>query len=194
MPDAFTLFDLPRRPWLNADRLKDEFHRRSATQHPDAGGDADGFTQLNAAHQILRDPVARVRHLLELEAPATLASAQAIPPDLAEVFMQIGALRRALDVFWKRNAQASSPLARALLAPDKIALRTNVESLIESVAGRHTGVLDELRALDETWKTARPTTRLAEILYSLSFLGKWEDQLRNDLLKLSLELSPRTES
>lgn len=186
MHDAFATFDLPRRPWLDAAALKDEFHRRSASLHPDAGGEAGRFAQLNAAYQILREPTSRLRQLLELESPATLTSAQAIPPSLAELFMQIGAHRSALDGLWKKDAPASSPLTRALLVPEKMAARANTERLIELVGGHLARALDQLRALDAIWETEKPATRIGELLYAFSFVGKWDAQLRGDLLKLSL--------
>ena len=186
MLDAFAFFNLPRRPWLDAAELRDEFHRRSAALHPDAGGDADAFAQLNAAHQTLSDPASRLRHLLELESPEILAQPQQIPPDLAGLFMQIGTHRSGLDAFWKKDAHASSPLTRALLVPEKLALRVNTARFIAAIKECLARALGEVRVLDAIWETEMPASRLTELLYALSFLGKWAGQLRDDLLKLSL--------
>ena len=71
MPDHFATLAQPRRPWLDPEALRESFHRAAAQHHPDAAGGTDErFAALNTAHAILREPAARLRHLLELEAPA----------------------------------------------------------------------------------------------------------------------------
>ncbi len=72
--DHFAELGQPRRPSLDADALKDHFHRLTAEHHPDIAGDGGRFTTLNAAYTVLREPAARLRHLLELDAPAALAA------------------------------------------------------------------------------------------------------------------------
>ena len=58
--DHFAAFDFPRTPWVDADELKEKFHRLSAQRHPDAPGGSDAaFAALNAAWQILREPASR---------------------------------------------------------------------------------------------------------------------------------------
>ena len=124
MPDYFAILQQPRRPWLDSEALKEHFHRQTAERHPDVSGGGDGgdFASLNAAFAVLRDPASRVRHLLELEAPERLSPAQEIPPGLGDLFMRIAAFRHALDVFSKKEIAASSALARALLAGERLAL------------------------------------------------------------------------
>jgi curved DNA-binding protein CbpA len=187
VPNHFAILELPARPWLEPDAVKAAFHRLGATRHPDApAGDADAFAAANAAWQILRDPVQRLRHLLELEgAPAPSASAQ-IPPTLADTFMTLAKLRRTLDDFAKREAAATGVLARALLAGERATLerdlRTALADLDESIAE----ALAEVRALDAVWPQRHAATlaRLAAWQQALAFLGKWSDQLREALFDL----------
>ena len=189
MPDCFALLDEPHRPWLDADALKEKFHALAAAHHPDiARGGAVDFTALNDAYQKLRDPVQRLRHLLEIEAPDALARAQQIPADIAGLFMQIGAQRQALDAFLKKQAQAGSALALALLAPEKLALRAQLETLLHALDEHRAQLLETLRSLDDAWRLEKSGTvsRLADVLQSLSFLSKWSDQLREAVLKLTI--------
>ncbi len=184
MPDAFAIFDLPRRPWLDATALRDEFHRRSATLHPDAGGDGEKFAQLNAAHEILRQPDARLRHLLELEAPELLAHAQKIPPALADRFMRVAAAGQGCAAFLTRHRAATSPLARALLAAEHVTQSSTLETTLADLDTAQTKALARLEILDPGWRAHLP--ELATLHAELSYLEKWIAQLRESRLQLTL--------
>ena len=184
MPDAFALFQIPRRPWLDDADLREKFHRRSATAHPDAGGDADHFAQLNTAHQTLREPSARLRHLLELEAPALLAQAQQIPPALADRFMRVAAARQSAASFLAKHRAASSPLARALLAAEHTAQTQALNTAIADLEIAQTNALAHLQEIDPDWRNRLP--ELARLQAELSYLEKWTAQLRESHLELAL--------
>jgi curved DNA-binding protein CbpA len=185
VPNHFAALELPARPWIEPEVLKEAFHRLGAARHPDApGGEADAFSTVNAAWQVLRDPAQRLRHLLELEgAPA--ASTQ-IPPTLADTFMSLAALRRRLDDFVKRQAAASGALAKALLASERTDLGLDLRSTLTQLDECIAQALQEVRAIDAAWpaRDAATITRLAISQQSLAFLGKWSDQLREALYRL----------
>ena len=191
MPDAFALFNLPRRPWLDAADLREEFHRRSATLHPDAGGNADDFAQLNAAHQTLREPAARLRHLLELEAPEILAQSQQIPPALADRFMRVGTARQSAASFLAKHRAASSPLARALLAAEHNAQTQALDTALADLEAAQADALSRLRDLDAEWHDHLP--ELARLQAELSYFEKWTAQLRETHLALSLASNLKSE-
>ena len=191
MPDAFALFNLSRRPWLDAADLREEFHRRSAALHPDAGGDAEGFAHLNAAHRTLTEPAARLRHLLELEAPEILAQSQRIPPALADRFMQAGSARQSAENFLAKHRAASSPLARALLAGEHAAQTQALDTALADLDAAHTDALARLREIDAGWRERIPD--LARLQAELSYLGKWTAQLRESHLALALAGNQKSE-
>src|SRR5215210_3504594 len=122
--DHFSLLGVARHPWLEPEDLKEKFHALSAQHHPDvhATGSASGFERLNAAYQTLRDPVRRLKYLLELEAPQILLRKREVPADLIALFMETGAMRARIEKFVAKHAQATAALARALLAAEKTAL------------------------------------------------------------------------
>ena len=188
MPDHFAALAQPRRPWLDADALRESFHRAAAQHHPDtAGGTDERFAALNAAHAILREPAARLRHLLELEAPALLTRAAPIPPALGDLFMQLAAHRHALEGFLQKHSAAASPLARALLAAEKTAHRRDLETALAQLTAAHDSALAELHTLDAAWDagaTVADLENLAPLQARLAFLAKWTAQLREDLFKL----------
>ncbi len=192
MQDAFAIFNLPRQPWLDAVELREAFHRRSATLHPDAGGDAGQFAQLNAAHQTLREPAARLRHLLELEAPELLAQSQQIPPALADRFMRVAAARETVAAFLAKHRAASSPIARALLAGENGAQKNALETALADLETAQAEALARLRELDADWRVRFPD--IASLQAELSYLEKWTAQLRESQLELALASAPNLKS
>jgi curved DNA-binding protein CbpA len=191
-PDAFALFDLPRQPWLDATELRNEFHRRSATAHPDAGGDADQFARLNAAHQTLREPATRLRHLLELESPETLAAPQQIPPPLADRFMRVAAVRQSCAAFLAKHRATTSPLALALLASEHTEQIHALEAALADLATAHTDSLARLRASAADWQSH--LSEIAMLQAEFSYLEKWTAQLRESQLALAIALPSHLKS
>lgn len=172
MTDHFSVLGFPRSPWLDAEQLKERFHRLGALHHPDAPeGSSEAFAAANAAWQVLREPAGCLRHFLELKHPGALADAAKIPPGLADLFMDIAAFRESAQKFLAKRADASSPLAKALLEPERIAIRTGLEALAANVEARTTQAIASVRLSDAT------PAQLATALSSLVFLGKWAAQL-----------------
>ncbi|HEX8295767.1 MAG TPA: DnaJ domain-containing protein [Chthoniobacteraceae bacterium] len=184
MLDHFATLQQPRRPWLDPEELKASFHRLSATLHPDVreSGDADQFTALNAAYSTLREPAARLRHLLELEQPELLQSSAEIPEELADLFMQIGGELRSFQHWLSRQNAATTPLARALLAGDSEALRQRFESIDAALACAYQDLLQELQRADELWPATIGDLPLLQ--NRLTYLAKWRSQVREALFRL----------
>ena len=187
MPDHFAALAQPRRPWLDPVALRESFHRAAAQQHPDAAGGGDAqFAALNTAHTILSEPASRLRHILELEAPALLTRAAPIPTALAELFMELATLRQNVESFGGKDSAAVSALRRALLAGERLALRQIVTLALARLEAFHETALAELRALDSAWdtRTAAALENLASLQARFAFLAKWTAQLREDAFKL----------
>ena len=192
MQDAFALFNLPRSPWLNAASLREDFHRQSASLHPDAGGDAEHFAQLNAAYESLRTPASRLRHLLELEAPELLAQSQEIPPALADRFMRVAAARQESATFLAKLAAAATPLARALLTREQLATGRTLKSALSKVKSAEAIALVRLRDLERIWRDHLP--ELASLHADFSYVEKWIALLRDAQLELDLATAPNLKS
>ena len=187
MPDHFAILAQPRRPWLDAEALKDAFHRATAQEHPDVvGGSGENAAALNAAYAVLRDPATRLRHLLALEWPGFAPSPAAIPVALADFFGRIATLRQTGAVLAKKEAAAQSPLARALLAGDRAAHRRDLQAALTDLEAAEAAALADLRVLDAAWDQRDSATPalLTAAQQQFSFLAKWQAQLREDLFKL----------
>jgi len=170
--DHFAVLGIPRAAWVDAEELKARFHKLSAERHPDAaGGDGAAFTELNAAWQTLREPAGCLRHFLELEHPGALASAGQTPAELADLFMDIAAFRQAAQKFAAKYSAATSPLTKAVLEAERIALHTRLTALTANVAARTEQSIATLRS------NATQPGQLATLLALLVFLAKWAAQL-----------------
>ena len=170
--DHFAVLGIPLAAWVDAEELKTRFQKLSAERHPDAaGGDGAAFTELNAAWQTLREPAGCLRHFLELEHPGALASAGQTSAELSDLFMDIAAFRQAAQKSSVKFLTARSPLTKAVLEAERIALRTRLDALTANVAARTTQSVATLRS------NATQPSQLAPLLASLVFLAKWSAQL-----------------
>jgi molecular chaperone HscB len=110
--DHFLLFGLPRKLWIEMSALEKKFLQLSWKLHPDKFVNASPAEQdlslkrsseLNDAYRVLRDPVARVEYLLELEGMRKEGEhKQQAPPELLE---EVFELNESLDEL--REAKAS---------------------------------------------------------------------------------------
>jgi molecular chaperone HscB len=110
--DYFAIFSLPRKLWIEMPGLEQKFLQLSWKLHPDNFVNASAEEQndslkrssaLNDAYRVLRDPVARVEYLLEIEgARKEGEQKQQAPPELLE---EVFELNESLDEL--REAKAS---------------------------------------------------------------------------------------
>src|ERR1700722_19522396 len=110
--DYFAIFSLPRKLWIEMPGLEQKFLQLSWKLHPDNFVNASAQEQasslkrssaLNDAYRVLRDPVARVEYLLEIEgARKEGEQKQQAPPELLE---EVFELNESLDEL--RDAKAS---------------------------------------------------------------------------------------
>ena len=197
--DFFALLGEPRRPLLDPERVKDTFHRLSREQHPDTAASVttpaaadphtDNFARLNRAQAALRDPRLRLRHLLDLEYPGTVAGGPTnVPATLADLFAPVSTLAREADELLARKAAASSALARALLARQGLALHERAAEILSRLDALQADADEDLARLDTAWHEApRPTdsaARLLDLYGRFAYLGRWTEQMRERVFQL----------
>jgi len=196
MTDHFASFGEPRRPWLDEEALKARFHALTTRHHPDvaenAGEAANPFAALTVAYRVLGDARARLRHLLELEAPEEPFRGVPAPASVGDLFPEMGAKKHALDAFLKKRADATSALAKALLASEQFALQEELEDWLGILEAERTKWLARLPELDAAWMHAagdqakRPVREVAETAQALGYLDKWSAQIREGLVRLQI--------
>ena len=201
MTDNFALLNEPRRPWLDADLLKQKFLALSANTHPDKirstnesekSTASKQFAELNAAYNCLLEPKSRLLHLLELELGAKPEDIQQIPHALADLFAEIAAVCHRADDFLAEKNKATSPLLQVRLferAQEWIEQLNLLQRKLNELHGKLTG---ELKSLDEKWIENNPETRgdllkKLEELYRLSgYFSRWNNQIQERAVQLSL--------
>ena len=200
MPDYFALFNEPRRPWLDADLLKQKFLALAAESHPDkihSATEAEKnlvakrFAELNAAFSCLAEPKSRLLHLLELELGAKPKDIQQIPSALADLFAEVANCCRNADAFLAEKSKATSPLLQVQLferGPEWVeklnALQRKLNELREQLTG-------ELKSLDAQWISADAAARreilpkLEELYRLFGYFNRWNNQIQERVVQLS---------
>jgi DnaJ-domain-containing protein 1 len=202
MTDYFALLDEPRRPWLDADSLKKKFHALSAGVHPDrihsaapAEKAAAGkqFAELNAAYTCLREPKERLRHLLELELGGKPKDLHQIPPDLADLFIEIAGLCKQVDGFLAEKAKVSSPLLLAQLFERGQEWADRLVALQRKINPRQEAQMTQLQSLDKAWvAVADGSAARGELLLQLEgvwrllgFFTRWNGQIQERFAQIA---------
>jgi molecular chaperone HscB len=159
--DYFAFFGVPRMLGLGQDALERRFRELSRKFHPDYFYNAspterlaslERSSYLNDAYRTLRDPVARIEHLLAIEglppAKAEGHSAQVPPGLLEEVF----ALNEELEAIRElRESGAEAPAVRARLDAARVPIERKREE--------HERHLQELSARWDAQADASPAER-----------------------------------
>jgi DnaJ-domain-containing protein 1 len=198
--DYFALLNESRRPWVDADLLKQKFLLLSASVHPDKIHSAaesekqvasKKFAELNAAYNCLAVPKLRLLHLLELELGAKPAEIRQIPPALADLFAQVAAICRDTDGYLAEKEKTVSPLLQVQLFERGQEWIEKLNALQKQLSAFHDELLAKLKLLDEQW-TADSYNRAAllsdlETLYRLfSYFNRWAAQIRERIVQLSV--------
>lgn len=200
MTDYFALLDEPRRPWVDADALKQKFLALSASLHPDrthSATDADKaaatkrFTELNAAFNCLAEPKLRLLHLLELELGAKPRDIQTIPVGLADLFAEVANSCRSADGFLAEKSKATSPLLQVQLferGQDWVEKLNLLQRKLNELREKITG---ELKSLDAQWMTIDSVARrdilpkLEELYRLFGYFNRWNNQIQERVVQLS---------
>src|ERR1700758_3279002 len=187
--DHFSLFALPRKLWIEMSALEKKFLELSWKLHPDtfvnasAEEQADSLkrsSELNDAYRVLRDPVARVEYLLELEGTRKEGEhKQQAPPELLE---EVFELNESLDEL--REAKASGS--------DLASLKSRLESEEKNFQEKLGGVDAQLQETAKQWDAAVDTNasdndrkaimvRLNELLNRRSYIRNLVTNVQKEL-------------
>ncbi len=197
--DYFELLKERRRPWLDAEALKQKFLSLSAEVHPDRVHQAAHeeqraaqarYTELNAAYQCLREPRQRLRHLLELERRSKLDELQQVPQDLMDVFFKVSQLCRQADAFLLEKAQAASPMLKVQIFERGLEWTEKLMSMQREISIRLGQLTADIKTIDTQWSEQPQLhqsllSRVEELARLLGFYERWNSQLQERIVRIS---------
>jgi molecular chaperone HscB len=188
--DHFSLFALPRKLWIEMGGLEKKFLELSWKLHPDKFVNASPEEQetslkrsseLNDAYRVLRDPVARVEYLLEIEGMRKEGEhKQQAPPELLE---EVFELNESLDEL--REAKASGGDLASLKARLESEEKTfeeklcEVDAQLQETAKQWDAAIDA-KASDNDRKAIM--VRLNELLNRRSYIRNLVTNVQKELL------------
>ena len=195
MTDYFALLDQPRRPWLEAEKLKETYHRKTLQTHPDVHAQSPGaaatditFASLNEAYQVLQDPKRRLHHLLSLEGAAPSSTDQTVPNQLHDLFPAFGALTQRANLLLEKIRAISNALSRSLLKPQILEVQNETKEMREKIQNLSDISLAELRKINTAWATNQreQIEALSNLYFAFAYLTRWSTQLDEMMFQLSL--------
>ena len=194
MTDYFALLDQPRKPWLDPDELKQAFHAKSLSAHPDTqpndaasdGGSDAAFTELNEAYQILQDPKRRIHHLLSLADRTSSDRQTSVPADIEQLFSAVAGVTREADELAQKCEAATTPLSRSLLKPQILQLQNAIGGRIQQLSELHDVGIVELRRLSaKDVLEEADWTKLQALYLRFSYLTRWIAELQEKLSRVA---------
>jgi molecular chaperone HscB len=187
--DYFLLFGLPRKLWIEMSALEKRFLELSWKLHPDKFVNASSAEQetslrrsseLNDAYRVLRDPVARLEYLLEIEGMRKEGEhKQQAPPELLE---EVFELNESLDEL--REAKAS----RADLASLKSRLESAEKNFEEKLGEVDAQLQEAARQWDAAIDANASDTDRKAIMVRLNELLNRRSYIRNLVANVQKEL------
>jgi molecular chaperone HscB len=185
--DYFTLFEMPKRLWIEMDGLERKFLQLSWKLHPDNFVNATEMerelslkrsSELNDAYRTLRDPVARVEYLLSIEGARKEGEhKQQAPPELLE---EVFELNESLDEL--REARESGG--------DLAALKASLEAARDNFQEKLGEVDAQLQEAGREWDAAldggaamrrKIMARLNELLNRRSYIRNLVTNVQKEL-------------
>ena len=188
--DYFTIFELPRKLWIEMGALEQKFLQLSWKLHPDnfvnAGEQERELSlkrssALNDAYRVLRDPVARVEYLLEIEGERKEGEKkQQAPPELLE---EVFELNESMDEL--REAKAAGG--------DLAALKSKLRSVEKSFGEKLRAVDARLQEAAREWDAAIDAnadgSRRKDLMSKMNDTLNRRSYIRNLVVNVAKELS-----
>jgi len=187
--DYFELFEVPRKLWIEMSAFEKKFLELSWKLHPDKFVNASAEEQelslrrsseLNDAYRVLRDPVARVEYLLEIEGMRKEGEhKQQAPPELLE---EVFELNESLEEL--REAKASGGDLTSL----KLRLESAEKNFQKKLGEVDTRLQETARQWDAAIEANTSDTDRKGIMARLNELLNRRSYIRNLVTNVQKEL------
>lgn len=174
--DAFSVLGLPRKLALEPKLVEEATRERAKSAHPDAGGDEELFAEIRRAGDHLKSPASRLKVALELVG-ADPSGRGSVPGGVMDFFSPVAEALEEVGAFIAERGKAVSGLGKAVLDMRIPELKGRMEVLMEGLAELETEEVGKFAGFDERgWENC--LGEIGEASRALTFLGKWQAQLR----------------
>ncbi|NNC89553.1 MAG: DnaJ domain-containing protein [Akkermansiaceae bacterium] len=174
--DHYATLGIPRRLVVGEEELREAYETRRRAVHPDAGGEAEAFRNVQESFAVLQRPGRRLRHWLELETGGFEARGEA-PGVVMDVFPDVGAMLARLGETRRKKTEARSALARSMAEREGVAALAGIEALQERLQGIREGFISRFVEF-EAAGAEQCGTEAAAAARGLAFIEKWDGELR----------------
>lgn len=195
MVNAFEILGVTPRVWYSEGFLEKKLRELCETTHPDQkkfNGDEEkggGFMEAQQAFRIVSVTSSRLKLLLELEGRAVKGGGQAVPSDLADTFMEMGAFVQGVDAFFKKYDEVASVIEKAVMKGEQMKWVEQVQVMQGEIFQKRRVLNEALEAFDGKWDTgAKNLDDLSKLYHRECFISRWENQLEPRLFKLMSEI------
>lgn len=173
--NAFACLGLEPRPWLEPGVVRAAQQAVLLRVHPDVAGKAGSAgRQANEAARLLATPSGVLMEFLRLHGQAPQVAAQAVPPDLADLFIKLASpMSRAAEL--QRRAQSCETfLDRAELAAPALEVLDALRQGQQMLVARQEVIHGQLRAAAEYTGGELPWAAWQRAATELAFLERWQ--------------------
>ncbi|MBJ06586.1 MAG: hypothetical protein CMO40_05625 [Verrucomicrobiaceae bacterium] len=174
--DYFSVLGLERRVDLDLGNLQQSYDRRCREVHPDNGGAREDFEVVREAFFTLQSPARRLRHWLETSGIEG-TNRGSVPALVADRFEEINSLLQDSETVAQRHRNAQSALVRSMAEAEGLTLQGRLADVREEVAEAAGKLVSRFGNFDRLGP-ARVAEEAGETVRALTFLEKWEEQLR----------------
>lgn len=174
--DPFERLKIPRALDLDEGSLKTRIQEESRLSHPDGGGNEEDFREVRRAGEILEKPALRIKAVLGLVGEDEPGRG-GIPERVMDFFTPVATILEKVSAFVNERGQARSGLGKAVLDVKVPGLKVELERVIADLTELENQLVGRFPGFDEQgWEDC--LGEMAEVSRGLTFLGKWQAQLR----------------
>ncbi len=168
---AFELLGLPVGLLVSEEVIREAFRAKASGMHPDSGGNAEDFTALQVAQEVLLSPAKRLKEWLVLEEIEVDSRGQ-IDAGLMDLFQKVAEVGSAAEGAIKTGDTAASMLTKAVA---EVALMKQREAVKDLLAEVEVEIRERVKMFPDI---ERERADGGKVMRNLVFLEKWRARLK----------------
>lgn len=173
----FEIFDLPIQVEITVESLDLKHKELLAQHHPDKGGDAELYKNVQSAYEILKIPHLRAIEVLKSRG-VTYESRGDVDEKIMDYFMSVSSVLQSADEHIKQCHLATTAIQKAVLAQQTMQCQEAISNELEKLEEA------QEKAEKNLYNKAIDDPDFSRIIRTCAFLYKWRAQLRERFSQL----------